>query len=241
MRSNLWPLIVLVVATACTVSERQVSIASDNGGSAGRDSTSEPRAGRDGIGGRTGLDTESIVGGNPNGGDTSASGGTAATTAPSSTGGSGGDPVAHGGSTASGGSIGSGGVGTSGGSAGSGGLNTSAGTSSQSCPVPCGLDAPLCVDGRCVSCTSESSPRCNGNVPEFCQNGNWLKGATCVGSTPVCNAGTCSGIRLVGKLSLLPIAAGTGIRLVNGQLSSANRTCSNGTSPICVADTSISP
>jgi hypothetical protein len=225
MHFERWFLVVLVLSTACTVPERQVSVASDNGGHAGQDSSSLPRAGSDGSGGRTSLDTMSSSGGTTANAD--GIGGT--TTAPSGIGGAAGNSATQGGSTASGGSI------------GSGGLTASAGTSSQTCPARCTAETPYCVDGQCVSCTSASGPRCNDNVPEVCQSGKWTKTSPCVGATPICNAGTCGGLRLIGKLNRLPVATGSSVRLVNGQLSSPSRTCSSGVNPICVADVSIAP
>jgi hypothetical protein len=224
MRFNRWPFVALVVLTACTVSERKVSIARDNGGSAGHDSSAQQRGGSDG-GGSTNRDTEAFVGGSPNGGNAPGSGGS--TPFATQLGGSTGNTAPQGGSTAS--------------SSGAGGSTTSGGTSNASCPESCTGATPYCVGGQCVACTGESSPRCIANTPEYCENGIWTRKPACSGSAPVCNAGACGGLRLQGKLHLLPTTQNGAVRLVNARLSSVNRTCSSESNPVCITDFSISP
>jgi hypothetical protein len=96
--------------------------------------------------------------------------------------------VNAGGSAGQSGSGGTGGAGTGGtGGAGTGGTGGQGGSAGDA--------------GNANTVCSEGDRSCGGpgnNTVRRCVADAWVEGETCSGSTPVCNGGTCAGLRLQG-------------------------------------------
>jgi hypothetical protein len=92
----------------------------------------------------------------------------------------------------------------------------------------------VCAAGACVECVAESKRCSSDKQPQTCDStSKWKDDVPCGGATPVCNSGTCSGIRLhggIGTLGTYATPAG-GVRLRWGGFELAARTCSGN---VCV-------
>ncbi len=99
------------------------------------------------------------------------------------------------------------------GSGGGGGSNGGAGTAGEESEPP-----------RCES----GAARCDGELPELCENGEWVPQAPCPASTPLCTNGICGTARLVGGIvtvgppSSMPTTA---LRLVDHGFDHLARNC----------------
>ena len=124
-----------------------------------------------------------------------------------------------------GGTVGAGSGGGGGGAAGTG-ASGGAGGAGNGCNPSCGAAKPICEDGSCVACASDTK-RCDGNTPSICMNGNWVDQSPCAGTAPACSNGVCGAARLVGTVVTVAQtgATGTGARLVEHGLVSTQTQC----------------
>lgn len=219
-RMGLGALLWSTLVTACGVSGRTVEEARGGRGGDSGAGVGLAGAGTDSTGGASGGEA----------GSPSASGGGGAAGSPGVLGGggaAGSSGVPGGGGAAGssgvpggggeGGSLNEGGsnVDTGGraGSGGGGGSNGGAGTAGEESEPP-----------RCES----GAARCDGELPELCENGEWVPQAPCPASTPLCTNGICGTARLVGGIvtvgppSSMPTTA---LRLVDHGFDHLARNC----------------
>lgn len=95
------------------------------------------------------------------------------------------------------------------------------------CEAECSGRTPVCENGVCVECASDSTPRCIENeTPQQCVNNKWVSEPACSGNRPVCARGECASARLVGGLLSVGASSESGsIRLVDHGFEEPPRTC----------------
>jgi hypothetical protein len=132
-----------------------------------------------------------------------------------------------------GGAAGGGGSAGSDASAGSGGV-AGAGGGSTTCEPACSGTTPVCVKGKCAECVPGNLKCLDEKTPQTCDDtGTWKTETPCGGAEPICNGGTCGGVRLRGGIGTLgPYGAPAGtVRLRTGALELAPRLCADN---VCV-------